>query len=718
MVAAISEVEHRRRSSWAKPAALGMTAFGAVLIVAWVGIAVTMPGTVPSDDASPAELILVLPLITMGSVGLLLTARMPANPVGWLLGVSVVVLCLLLVGTDYADHWLYVHDLPSAFLVPLGFAGTLGWAAGFPILLVVLPLIFPDGHLLSRRWRMFVWLTVAVAVAAIVSTVFDPQAITDNHRYVHNPLGIAGAHDFLYLFSNDVSSAGLIGLMAVGVVAVVIRYRRADPDLRQQLKWFLAAVSVAVGGMVVAFATNFSAVGFVAVAIGFTALPLSIGIAVLKYRLYNIDVVVNRAVLFATMAVFITAVYVAIVVGIGALVGSTGRPNVVLSVAATAIVGLAFQPVLARARRVANRLVYGNRATPYEVLSDLSQHLVDTYSGDDLLPRIARSLAEATAATRVEVLLRVGSIIKSAAVWPPGTAQSATTTVTGQQLPVIPGFDHVVPVVHQAELLGAFALAKRNGESLSPLEDKLVADLAAQAGLMLKNMGLTADLQARLEDLRASRQRLVGAQDAERRRIERNLHDGAQQNLVALKVKLGLLELVAKKDPEKAAALASEVKADADEALQTLRDLARGIYPPLLADQGLVAAIQAQTRKAALPVDVSADGVLRYPQELEAAVYFCCLEALQNVAKYAAASRASVHISVNSGRLEFVVRDDGAGFDPQTTPLGSGLTNMADRIDALGGDFAITSSPGTGTQVKGSLPAPATKDAGAAPPRR
>ena len=201
--------------------------------------------------------------------------------------------------------------------------------------------------------------------------------------------------------------------------------------------------------------------------------------------------------------------------------------------------------------------------------------------------------------------------------------------------------------------------------------------------------------------------RLVTAQDAERRRIERDLHDGAQQHLVAIKVKLGLLEALARKDPDRVVELASEVKGDADEALQTLRDLARGIYPPLLADQGLVAAMQAQARKASVQVEVHAEGVSRYPQEVEAAVYFCCLEALQNVAKYAGASEASVRLSANNGSLDFAVQDDGAGFDPATTPMGSGLTNMADRIDALGGSFGVTSRPGEGTQITGSLPVPA-----------
>jgi signal transduction histidine kinase len=222
---------------------------------------------------------------------------------------------------------------------------------------------------------------------------------------------------------------------------------------------------------------------------------------------------------------------------------------------------------------------------------------------------------------------------------------------------------------------------------------------------VLKNVGLTAELLARLEDLRASRQRLVAAQDEERRRLERNLHDGAQQNLVALKVKLGLAEAFAEKDPARAKVLVGELKDDADEALETLRDLARGIYPPLLADKGLTAALESQARKATLPVEVSADGIGRYPQDVEAALYFCVLEALQNVQKYANAKHVMVRLGDRDGMVTLEVVDDGDGFDPATRPRGSGLTNMSDRLDALGGWVEVQSQPGAGATLRGGIPA-------------
>jgi signal transduction histidine kinase len=234
---------------------------------------------------------------------------------------------------------------------------------------------------------------------------------------------------------------------------------------------------------------------------------------------------------------------------------------------------------------------------------------------------------------------------------------------------------------------------------MTPAREKLIRDVAAQAGLVLRNVRL-------IEDLRASRQRLVTAQDEERRRIERNIHDGAQQQLVALAVQLRLLEQQVERDPGAAREAAGRLRAAAAEALEDLRDLARGIYPPLLADQGLRAALEAQARKAPLPVAVEADGVGRYPREAEAAVYFCCLEALQNAAKHAGASRILVRVAPEDGELRFTVEDDGRGYDPPTTPRGSGLQNMADRIEALGGSLEVRSSPGRGTAVTGRLPAP------------
>ena len=364
---------------------------------------------------------------------------------------------------------------------------------------------------------------------------------------------------------------------------------------------------------------------------------------------------------------------------------------------ATAVVAVAFQPIRRRAQQIANRLVYGERATPYEVLSRFSEHVGETYSDEDILVRMARLLAEGTGATSAAVWLRVGDEVRPAAVWPTNGAMATAIPLVRGEPPEVEGVTAAVPVRHQRELLGLLTVTKPPNEPLSSVEDKLVADLAAQAGLVLANSKL-------IEDLRASRQRLVAAQDEERRRLERNLHDGAQQQLVALAIRLKLARTTASKDLVEADRMLEQLEGDVTDALENLRELARGVYPPLLADQGLTAAIDAQSRRSAVPVRVEADGIDRYPQDIETAVYFCTLEALQNAAKYADAGQITVRLVQDDGELVLSVRDDGRGFDPAVTPLGAGLQNMADRLAALGGRLIVRSRAGGGTTIEGRIP--------------
>ena len=253
---------------------------------------------------------------------------------------------------------------------------------------------------------------------------------------------------------------------------------------------------------------------------------------------------------------------------------------------------------------------------------------------------------------------------------------------------------------HAGELLGAISVVSPPGEPLAVDQEQLLGDVAGQAALVLRNVRL-------IEELRESRRRIVTAQDERAKALERNLHDGAQQQLVALAVRQRLAESLVDRDTERAKALLAEIQTETTEALETLRDLARGIYPPLLADKGLAAALEAQARKAAVPVAVSTDGVGRYPQELEAVAYFCSLEALQNVAKYANATRAVIRLSEEDGRLVFEIEDDGSGFDTRAVGYGTGLQGMADRLDAVRGSLSVRSAPGQGTTIVGTLPIPA-----------
>jgi len=638
--------------------------------------------------------------------GALIITRQPRNAIGWMLIFIGLSGLLNSAAQDYSVLANTVHHKTLFGATSAAWLGSWLFLPGITLLVTLVLLLFPDGHLPSPRWRPVAWVSAATVLLATIGLAVG--AIPRSSNFAVDSSGVITSSSRLADTQGFGIFAFLMGLVCVG--GLVIRFRRSRGQERQQLKWFTYGGVLFASGLVLVvaevigpgknsppdWASTYQQLTSVAI-------PVAIAIAVLKYRLYDIDVVISRTLVYGALAAFITAVYVGIVVGVGSLIGSGGQPNLVLSIIATAIVAVAFQPVRERLQKVANRVVYGKRATPYEVLSQFSERVAESYAAEDVLPRMARVLAEGTGAAHADVWIRSGSMLRQAASWPTGSQPAEPSRIAGDSLPQMVVSDRAVEVRHQGELLGGLTVSKRQGESLTPVEEKLLDDLASQAGLVLKNVGLTSELIARLEDLRASRQRLVAAQDEERRRLERNLHDGAQQNLVALKVKLGLAEMMAAKDPARAKQLVGEMKADADEALDTLRDLARGIYPPLLADQGLGAALESQARKATLPVEVRADGIGRYPQDIEAAVYFCCLEALQNTQKYAAASKATIRLSETDGNLNFEVEDDGKGFDTETTPRGSGLNNMADRLETLGG--AVTIHRGSaGMIVTGRLP--------------
>ena len=488
-----------------------------------------------------------------------------------------------------------------------------------------------------------------------------------------------------------------------------MRFRRAEGDERQQIRWLLyvgaVAAAIPVVGLIASGIRDLAGVqvteaddpiGNIGFLLFFGAIllgiPAACGISILRYRLYDLDVVVKKTVVFGALALFISAVYLVAVFVLGAVV--TDQASSTVSFAAGAAAAVAFQPLRALARRLADRIVYGGRATPYEVLAEFSGRVGEAYSTDDVLPHMAQLLAEGTGATSATVWLRVGGEVRPTASWPQGRRDD-TLALVGDTLPTFENQD-AVEVRHQGELLGVLTVTMPPADPMNPAKEKLVRDLAGQAGLVLRNVRL-------IEELRASRQRLVAAQDQERRRLERDLHDGAQQQLVVLAVKQRLAEGLVRQDPDRAAQMLADLQSETAEALENLRDLARGIYPPLLADKGLGAALEAQARKAALSVRVETDGIGRYPQDVEAALYFCCLEAIQNVSKYANASHATVRLSDEEG-LSFEVTDDGSGFDPSSTGYGSGLQGMADRLDAIGGTLEIRSRPGSGTTVTGRVP--------------
>ena len=621
-------------------------------------------------------------------VGFVLASRRPANRIGWLFLAAGLALGLSSFSNAYALHALVAAPGSWPAGRAAGWLSNWVWVIPYGMLALVF-VLFPTGRPRSPRWRAAEWLvgaafTLAVAdqVAEAVRDWPDPFATVTQP----SPPDVTAAY------------ALMAAALVTSVVALVVRFARSAGEERLQLKWFAAAAAALVATLIPWLLTDVLVTGLL-VSLAFVCLYAAIAIAILKYRLYGIDIVINRAVRYGTLAAFITVVYFGLVVGVGTVVGN--RRNPLLSALAAAIVAVAFQPLRQRAERLANRVVYGKRATPYQVLSDFARRIGGAYASEDVLPQMARVVAAGTGAERVVVWLRVGGELRPEAV-SDGPAPGAPLPVQGQLMPSVPGADVSVPVIYQEELLGAISIRMPRGEPLRPAGQQLVADVASQAGLALSNAGL-------VEDLRASRQRLVAAQDEARRRLERNLHDGAQQDLVALAIKSRLAGATVQ-DLDQAREAFGELQDDASAALQNLRDLAHGIYPPMLADLGLAAALNAQAAKSAVPVTVDADGIGRYPQETEAAVYFCCLEALQNIAKYARATQARICVAARNGTLSAVVSDDGAGYDTGRTPLGAGQRNMADRLAALGGRLEVRSAPGHGTTVTARLPVPPAED--------
>ena len=590
-------------------------------------------------------------------------------------------------------------------------------------------LLFPSGHLPSPRWRPVGALCVLLIALTMIGFLIHPKMVAlpapgGISLTFQNPLGVHSLPGILASVLigtiNDLWAV-FIALMVVSIAALTIRYRSGSRELRQQIKWiaFTAAVAIACSIVVLAsmhiggesWAWLTTAADWVVTVIGLAGFPVAIAVAILKYGLYQIDVIINRAVSYGLLSAALTAVYAGIVVGIGTLAGYAGGP--VLTVSAAVAVAVLFHPVRQRATLLANRFVYGKRASPYQVLADFAQDMAGQLDANAALDRMAAVLGGATGAVRSEVWVLVGASLSPRSVWPAGAEPGAAPEMVtrGAGLAVLGPVARAIGVYHQDQLLGAITLEKAKNEPVSATEDKLLIDLASQAGLVLRNVRLTAELQTTIDDLRASRRRLVQAQDDERQRIERNLHDGAQQQLVALSVQLSVLEGAAD-DPGEVRELTGQLRNGVRAALGDLRALARGIYPPVLADQGLCAALQAQADRAPLPVLVDADGIGRFSRDAEATMYFCILEALQNIAKYAQASLATVTLTHVDGRLEFSVADDGAGFDPAAAAHGTGLQGMADRLSAVGGRLQIASVRGHGTTISGAVPVNAQMEGG------
>ena len=411
------------------------------------------------------------------------------------------------------------------------------------------------------------------------------------------------------------------------------------------------------------------------------------------------------------------------------------RPFVVPAVVAivlAVVLALAFEPRLIRAARHA---VYGRTAGSADLARTFGSRMTRAIPLDELALQGAEALREGLVLRRVELWIPAGDELRPWIGDPPvertavpmGGLEPAAVVQAGLighgwMKVWLPGlltgredaFVRAAPMAHAGELLGLLLVERPVGaEPFTPEDERTVVELARQLGVAVHNARLDSALQASLDEVRRqadelqrSRGRIVAAGDQARRTIERNLHDGAQQHLVALAVQLKLARSLMDRDPEQAKTSIDGLAEAVQDTIQELRDLAHGIYPPLLADKGLPDALVSAGRRSVLPVTVETPDLGRYPAEAEATVYFCVLEALQNAGKYAG-ERAEVHVRVteDAHTLTFTVSDDGPGFDPRAGHMGAGFTNMLDRLGALGGSLRVESAEGKGTRVVGLVPA-------------
>jgi signal transduction histidine kinase len=663
-------------------------------------------------------------LMTMSVVCGTIVWRRPRALLSLLFLVLAASLTLQAFASQYAIHGLLVApgSLPLADLAAksLKFIPNLGQMAGAGFLL-----LFPDGRPTSRRWWFLLGLAILYFAADLLIGLDDPYPLrVGPMAWVWVPVTLPPALWSIGAQLSFASGSVAWSRQVVAILFAIYLVRRlvsASGEARQQLKWFAYAGTTLIVAFVLEQADNPPTLDWlpdplrltlqqfagtetahaiaswsgILSALSLTALlPIAIGIAIVRYRLYDIDFVINKTILYGGLAVFVTGAYAIVVAGVGSLLGQRAGVNPLLTVVTIALVATLLLPVRSRLQAFANAAVYGKRARPYDVLSDFAASISRAEQADVLLPRMADLLREGTGASTTEVWVRLGDRLQQAASAPRQDGlQPSLSSI--DEIAARHGQDARVELVfHDGELLGALILAKPHGDELTAVERRLFHDLASQAGLVLVRFRL-------VQELRESRARIVAAQEIERRRIERDLHDGAQQRFVNALLALGMAE-AGIPGPRSRGDLIDEASHEVQAGLAELRNLARGLQPPLLAEVGIVPAVSDLAARAAIPTTVTAGTLPRYPDGLEAAVYFVVAEAMTNAAKHSGARGIEVRIHEHSRWLRVEVIDDGTGgADPSR---GSGIIGLQDRVAALGGRMTVSSPPGAGTLVTAEFP--------------
>ncbi len=671
--------------------ALAIPTFAMLLVIA-SAVLFTQDGVFGGDPVSNALILVGIACYVV--IGGLIAWRLPENACGWL---------LLLVGGGLAAA--VFSDALATYALREGFVTLASWAdwanaalffvtlAGIPLYL----LVFPTGRPPSPRWRPVAIVVIAIAIVGTLVNVLAPSGDVE----VENPIVVAGIAPALEALRAALTLVFVAAAMLC-VASVVVRWRRAATPERLHLRW-LAVVAVLAAALLIG-SIAFGALGLHRIGdplgVAFilvltTGIPVSAGIALLRHHAHGIEVVANRSIVYGALAALITSTYAVVVAGAGAVVGRSERSNVLLAVAATVAAAIIVHPARQRAQRFADLIIYGYRASPFELVSTFSERL-GSASYDDALPQMARLVADGIGADEVRVWLRTGAELRAASCWPPAAA--ASPPPSKQLVDDEPSEldDPAFPVRYRGMLLGAITVKMPPQEPMTPATARLLEGLASQAGFVVRNASLVRELQV-------SRERLVTSHDEERRRLERDLHDGAQQRLVTLSMDLrqARSRAAASGDAELSSSLET-AEGELARSLAELRELARGIHPAILTQNGLGAALRSLAERSPVPVELRCVPDGRFADPVEATTYFLVSEALANVAKHADASHASVAVRRGVDRLEIEVSDDGSGG--ASIEGGTGLRGLADRVAAVGGRMDLRSAPGAGTMVLAEIP--------------
>jgi signal transduction histidine kinase len=682
--------------------AAGLLLPAAAIALAVAGLRVSVPGGVTALAAVTAGLVIAWALCAAAS------AQARERTPQWQLAAGAVTVSVAAGAARIADR--ASGGQRHAALAIATVAGLLVIAISVHLLLAL-----PDGRLYSRVRRIGAALGYVAAVAAGTALAVVGRGVP----------AAAGAVAWSLAF-------------LCALPAVRLRYGAAASRDKERSQWAGIGVVLA-GSAALSAAVLYLLVGWPAplapVAAGATVLiPLGLLAGDIPQLGQYGGRLLVQVLAIAGFIMTVAVIYLVVVLGLGKPPSdASDRELLGLSMVAAAVAAISFAPARERLLDWANRRVFGARHAPDELLRTFGSRMTRAISMDELLLQLAESLRKTMRLVSAEVYTGSGDVLERVASVPDAGPRSivvgvrerpivARAGVSGRAwasvwLPALldgrgPGQVRVAPVGHSGELLGLIVAERpATAGAFSEEDDRVLTELAREVGLAVSNARLDTALQTTLDELRkqadelrSSRARIVASGDAERRRVERNLHDGAQQHLVAMAVNLRLARDTLAEDPSATVAMLDQLAEDVKDTIQELRELAHGIYPPLLADSGLGEALRAAGNRSPLAVGVSADGIGRYTPEIEAAIYFCCLEALQNAAKHAPGARVGVRLWEESGGLLFSVSDDGPGFDSATATGGQGFVNMADRLGAIGGTVRWESHPGKGAQVLGSIP--------------